>query len=461
MSDFPESAWNTRLRHPSRAGAVLEVVPGEDAGCIYVAGRFFTSETAAQVLALETLPEPDFVDVTGGGIADLGMREYEYRGPRTDLPRLVAELRTQARSSARELDDPTLRAEDCEVALHYVLSGSAIFIPKGHPFDAPHRLVDVASPRRWPPGGPTVAVVDTGLDPETRTGQGARVDPAAPTGVDGAVLVLDVDRDRDLLTVPTQAGDELAAQAGHGTFITSLIGRQSGGTARVVDVRALDADGVGTEEELVAALDRLVSVYPDIPVVNLSLGGYTDGNSYADIAGAQDGNAPDSMPLALGRWLHRFHARNRESVVVAAAGNYGQERPFWPAADPRVVAVASLSTELTRSAFSNFGPWVDVATFGEKVAGDFPHGAVVDEAGGSVLFKGQAASWSGTSFATPVLAAEIARRIAEAAAAGRALPAVSAWQELASTLSADAAQPGLGLIWDPRVLGAAFDPHDP
>jgi len=75
----------------------------------------------------------------------------------------------------------------------------------------------------------------------------------------------------------------------------------------------------------------------DIDIVNLSLGGYTD---------------DDSSPLAIASALRAM--RTRRGVVVAAAGNAGRTRPFWPAAfkqvlatgavePPRLVGVGSLS----------------------------------------------------------------------------------------------------------------------
>ncbi len=52
------------------------------------------------------------------------------------------------------------------------------------------------------------------------------------------------------------------------------------------------------------------------------------------------------------------------AVVVAAAGNEGQEFPFYPAGYPEVLAVANVDRDGIRHFTSNFGSWIDLAAPG-------------------------------------------------------------------------------------------------
>jgi subtilisin family serine protease len=113
--------------------------------------------------------------------------------------------------------------------------------------------------------------------------------------------------------------------------------------------------------------------------------------------------------------------------VVACAGNHASDRPFWPAALDGVIAVAAVDGE-ERAWFSDFGPWVDACAPGVGITscfvrfdGPLPRVRGIDPDD----FTGYA-TWSGTSFAAPVVAGAIAERaaaddISGAAAAARVL----------------------------------------
>jgi hypothetical protein len=139
---------------------------------------------------------------------------------------------------------------------------------------------------------------------------------------------------------------------------------------------------------------------PDIDIVNLSLGGYTD---------------HDTPPMAMTAALA---AMGQHRAVVAAAGNQGSSRPFWPAAFPRVLAVGAVEgggSKWTAAGYSNQGAWVDATARGTNLQSTFAHaqtkvalGATTSPSDPTITFGGWA-SWSGTSFATPITAAMLAR----------------------------------------------------
>ncbi|MFH1505976.1 MAG: S8 family serine peptidase, partial [archaeon] len=54
------------------------------------------------------------------------------------------------------------------------------------------------------------------------------------------------------------------------------------------------------------------------------------------------------------------YAQQQGVIVVAAAGNYGNDIPVYPACRPEVISVASHNPDGSKSSFSNYGNWVDV-----------------------------------------------------------------------------------------------------
>ncbi len=61
------------------------------------------------------------------------------------------------------------------------------------------------------------------------------------------------------------------------------------------------------------------------------------------------------------------YAHSKGVVLVAAAGNDNSKQPSFPAADPRVLAVAATDNADRRASFSNYGGWVDLAAPGVAV----------------------------------------------------------------------------------------------
>jgi hypothetical protein len=286
--------------------------------------------------------------------------------------------------------------------------------------------------------------------------------PAAATGRPFKVLVLDTGlaadevirrqllRDRcDGDPKAAELSSPLPRSVGHGTFIAGLICRHSDGTrVEVSDV----VDECGFIDDVALAC-RLGDVPGDVDLLNLSFGGYgLGGEMVATVA-----------------QLKALTFRNRNLVIVAAAGNDGHDRPFLPAALPNVIGVAAVERgadgSLRRACFSNHGPWVDACAVGVDVVSAFPpfSGELVavepppscQEAGASVTaaptsgsFEQRRARWSGTSFAAPLVTAAIAQRMTTAGRSARE----AAYDLLFDPQVQSRRLPGLGVPVEPPAL---------
>jgi len=174
-----------------------------------------------------------------------------------------------------------------------------------------------------------------------------------------------------------------------------------------------DGDDMSIAEGLGRAVSRL-GEGEHFDVIVMSLGAYTLDDE------------PPPLATAIADLVD-----STTTLVVAAAGNAGSCRRYWPAALPDVVAVGALDSG-GRAWFSNFGGWVDACAPGVDVRSTFygtdaepvrepvgnPDDGLFNE------FKGWAL-WSGTSFAAPKVAAVIA---GEASRLG--IPAPEAWKRL-------------------------------
>lgn len=269
--------------------------------------------------------------------------------PGADIGAAVRELRAEAGASA--------------AAPHHVFVSTPFEM--GGPYGPP-AAVDSFTLPAGPAADATlrVAVVDTGVWLDS---------PLPPAWYQAAADDYDDTVDQD-------------ADVGHANFIIGvLMSQTTNATVRVVKV--LDANGMCTEAQLAAALSAL----GDVDVVNLSLGCFS-----------QDDQPPLLLQAALGTLLN-----GQDRAVIAAAGNEGSSgEPYWPAAFAgsdaefagQVLAVAAHDGSALCS-WSNTGPWVSLAAPGSDITSTY-----VTHDGFPTGF----ASWSGTSFSAPYVAAAIA-----------------------------------------------------
>lgn len=231
---------------------------------------------------------------------------------------------------------------------------------------------------------------------------------------------------------------ELDRLSGHGTFIAGVL-RQCAPDAHLVSLPLMDASGTAAEGDVSRALSALL-----IGHIAAQAEGRTDFG--------EDGGVLDVLSLSLGfyhqdgqieehpvRDLLRLFARFGV-MVVAAAGNQATGVPLYPAGwavhagsgpprdrMPPLVAVGALNPDgQTVAMFSNAGPWVTTHRPGVNVVSTMPttfdasarahYSTEVDKLVRATPhpdnMRGGFGVWSGTSFAAPWLAGQLAAQVA-------------------------------------------------
>ena len=219
------------------------------------------------------------------------------------------------------------------------------------------------------------------------------------TGVDPALHAL---RRTHLVQRGFGGGD--ARPQSHGDAVAALIADQMAGAAGAAQGSELFVADMfsagpqsGSAASLIGGLSWLVQV--GVPVINISLTG------------------PPNPVVA--KVLQTIV--DKGVVVVAAAGNDGAAAPpAFPAAYPEVVAVTAVDRARHPYRYANRGAYVMFAALGVDVLAAGPGDA--------------AQPVSGTSFASPIVAVEFARRLAK--------PDVAAARKVAQALAAEAVDLG-------------------
>jgi len=145
--------------------------------------------------------------------------------------------------------------------------------------------------------------------------------------------------------------------------INNVIGVAGMAQVSIFAEKVLDASGSGSHADFRSAMIHAVDQGADI--ISYSAGG-------SDSTTKKEGVD---------------YAINHGVMVIAAAGNYNTNTPYYPAAYPDVIAVSATDQNDLKASFSNYGTWIDVAAPGVDI--------VSTGTGGSYLFM------SGTSMACP------------------------------------------------------------
>jgi subtilisin family serine protease len=169
--------------------------------------------------------------------------------------------------------------------------------------------------------------------------------------------------------------DNVASDSGiaesHGTFVCGQIRLVAPG-CRLIPLKALGGNGVGNNFSIAKAIYHAID--SGAAVINLSLGTYED--SYLLRTACATASAAGI-------------------TLVAAAGNDSTFLPIYPAAYPGVISVSAVDTLDEIAGFSNFGDSIDVCAPGvemySSLTGEYDWG-----------------TWSGTSFAAPLVSATCA-----------------------------------------------------
>ncbi|MGC5167698.1 S8 family peptidase [Luteimicrobium sp. DT211] len=310
---------------------------------------------------------------------------------------------------------------------------------------------------------PVVAIADTGVGQHPWFDAPRRV-VARGVLLDGAPIGTYDDREPDGDARPgSTAEGVLGEYSGHGTFIAGVI-HQVCPDAAILPVRVTGPTGESTEWDVARSLERLLDFHlrgvagdeacAVVDVVVLPLGYYPEELEGDDYEGVLRGILRDLREAGI--------------LVVVSAGNDGSGRPVFPAAwAPRVrrvpggpvvperqsdlvaaytplLTVTASNPNGTLADFANDGPWVTAVRPGASVLStmpttfdgpEVPRSRTADGLRESVDpddFRGGFALWSGTSFAAPVLAGQLAQALLDLPSSGDTARVSLAWNAVAA-----------------------------
>ncbi|WP_199248449.1 S8 family peptidase [[Phormidium] sp. ETS-05] len=247
---------------------------------------------------------------------------------------------------------------------------SALGVPNDPDYHKQWNLRSINAEKAWEDtagSGVTVAVIDTGI---------SRVPDLKDTKF---VPGYDFVNDNDI------ADDD----NGHGTHVAGTIAQTTNNgygvagvayQASLMPLKVLSASGGGTVADIAEAIKFAADNGAD--VINMSLGG---------------GGESQAMKEAIA------YAYNKGVVIIAAAGNSGENSASYPARYTNVIGVSALGPSSEKAPYSNFGAGVDISAPGgdkseSEIGGILQN--TIDPNSGEPVF----AYFQGTSMAAPHVA---------------------------------------------------------
>ncbi|MEN3359109.1 MAG: hypothetical protein V7637_3091 [Mycobacteriales bacterium] len=191
----------------------------------------------------------------------------------------------------------------------------------------------------------------------------------------------------DLIPLPA-AGAPMGLFDCHGMFVSGVLACAAP-AAHVVVRRVFDVTGGVDDWTLSNAIDNYLHDHSEVRLVNLSCGTFAD---------------PQHAPAAL-QLMIQTHGN---VLFVAAAGNVSggtPQLPAYPAAFPEVVGVGAVDSAGHPTTFSD-SLSTDVLALGQAVDNAFGAGTVANDVIKAGPFT-RSATWSGTSFAAPLVCAAL------------------------------------------------------
>ena len=207
----------------------------------------------------------------------------------------------------------------------------------------------------------TVGVVDTGVDhthPEL-------ADRIVETGLN--------------FSSTGQANGSMDDQ-GHGTMVAGIIAQNTTDNVKIKPYKVLGSNGKCSTTQIIAVVNHILSEKDAPDVINLSLGGEI--------------NKADPFLDTQNELIQSLVAKGI-TVVVSAGNDSTDAGNYSPANLSNVITDAASNASNARSSYSNFGTVIDIAAPGDNI---FTY----------TMGGGYTSSYSGTSFASPFVAAAAA-----------------------------------------------------
>jgi thermitase len=228
--------------------------------------------------------------------------------------------------------------DDAGLSQHTLTNQSPIIKPSDPYVDKQWALDKINAFQLWQiapvTGAVVVAVLDTGIDPDHQDLNGLIMAEANFTD-----------------------SSSPADSYGHGTHVAGIIAAKNDGTGivgvapgcRLLNVKV--ADDLGRCQPSALAEGIVWAVDNGASVINISI---------------EIKEPSPQLEEAIN------YAWSRGSIIIAAAGNSGNQSPVYPAYYKNCVAVAAINQDNNLAPLSNYGDWVDVAAPGSDIYSTLP-----------------------------------------------------------------------------------------